>query len=107
MEELLKAAIKSAMDQAPALVIMMLISITFAKALVSIVSGCLRQLSEGRAEVIAALSRMHEDGMQARQASRETIETNTMAAREQAKAVSTLAGEIKELRHVIQRAEQN
>lgn len=105
MEEILKEAAR----QAPALVILLILCISFAKLGAVVVKAFLGQLSEtrtdylqrsseARGEYLNAIDRFHSDNLEARKLSREAMNENTRAADHQSAAVHELTIEVRELR---------
>lgn len=108
MEEILKEAAK----QFPALVILLILCITFARAGAMVVKSFLAQLSENRADYLAqsttargeylkAIERFHTDNLEARTLSRVTLAENTQANDKQSHAINELTIEVRELRSTL------
>lgn len=108
MEEILKETAK----QVPALVILLILSIGFAKAAAMVIKSFLSQLSETRAdylsqsntargEYLKAIERFHSDNMEARANNRITIQENTVASDKQSHAINELTMEVRELRSTL------
>ncbi len=98
--------------QVPALVVLLILCITFAKAGALVVKSFLAQLSETRgdyltrsseasAEFLKAIERFHVDNLEARAMNRAAINDNTTAADNQSRALHELTVEVRELRNTL------
>ena len=114
MEEVLKETAK----QVPALLILVLLSVGWAKALAVMGANFLQQLTEtraaylaqtnsARADYLAAIDRFHSDTLQDSALSRAAIKENSVASDNQSKAINALTGEVRELRGTINDALRN
>lgn len=97
MEETLKEAAK----QVPALTIVVALCWLLAKSQTKIISSFLHQQSESRAEYLKSIERFHDENMEARQMSRETILANSQASDNQTNALNALTSEVKQLKDLI------
>lgn len=94
MEEVFKEAAR----QVPALVIVVVLCIMFAKSGAAVIKSFLGQQSESRAEYLKAIERFHSENMEARNENRQTIHENSAATGKQTDALRDLTSEVKELR---------
>lgn len=108
MEDILKEAAK----QAPALVILLILCIIFAKSGAVVVKSFLTHLAQmrdehlahanmARSEYLKAIERFHQDNMEARALNRVTLSDNTTATDNQSKAIHELTMEVRELRSML------
>lgn len=94
MEEVLKESAK----QVPALVIVVVMCVMFARLGGTVIKNFLAQQSEARSEYIGAIQRFHADNLTARVENRQTIQENSVATGKQTAALNELTSEVKELR---------
>lgn len=94
MEEVFKESAR----QVPALVIVVVLCIMFARSGSAVIKSFLAQQSESRAEYLKAIDRFHQENMDARNESRQTVHENSLATGKQTDALHELTNEVKELR---------
>lgn len=94
MEEVFKESAR----QVPALVIVVVLCILFARSGALVIKSFLAQQTESRQEYMKAIERFHGENLEARAANRETMKENTVVSQKQTEALHDLTEEVKELR---------
>ena len=94
MEDIFKESAR----QVPALVIVVVLCILFAKSGAIVIKSFLSQQTESRSEYIKTIERFHSENMEARNQNRQTIHENSQAGDRQTQALHELTNEVRELR---------